>query len=697
MFLQNGVLLQVYVVTVCCNRKMSEQIKSIVEQLNKEPFKKNFNLITFDSLEPMQLLQVLNDVLAEIDPKQSIDIREEMPDQTAKRMFGLLGMMKYKPPGNNTDTSSFRQGLVTGSKPVIHPILYWLLQRTNELKKRAYLARFLMKLEVPGEFLQDDVVADTYHQYGELVEGFKTLHKECEHLRSSGFSTAEIRRDISAMEEEKDQLVKRVERLKKRVETVSNNQRMLDLARQLRVEKERELSLAQQKQEQKNQLFLAEQRLQRSQLQLKDLRQAAADAKPESLMKRLEEEIKFNTYMGTDKLPKELESKTNAMQYLQKVVMEPAMGHAELGELEDKIREINIMINQLIEKRMMRNDPMDDKLSLFRQQASIIARKKEAKAEELQEAREEMASMDKVLTEKSSRVRDLDGNEVVQGDEVKRLVNKLRGKNVIFKKKRQVLTDLKREYGILQRTEEILKQRHETMQQQLQSLEVKQGISGYSDTQEELERVSAIKSELDEMKGRTLDDMSEMVKKLNSVIAEKKSALAPVIKELRPLRQNCQELTQEYEEKKAQYDSCAAGLESNRSKLEQEVRGLREENAQEESRYHLINCMKQVIEMQMQRASDEMKAYVSADPQERRKAVREQYTRNILEQENLGKKLREQQKAVRESHGPNMKQMTMWRDFQQLMECKKQCYLKAQNQVSIGQVIQEGGEDRLVL
>lgn len=48
---------------------MSEQLKFIVEQLNKDPFKKSFNLITFDSLEPMQLLQVLNDVLAEIDPK----------------------------------------------------------------------------------------------------------------------------------------------------------------------------------------------------------------------------------------------------------------------------------------------------------------------------------------------------------------------------------------------------------------------------------------------------------------------------------------------------------------------------------------------------------------------------------------------------------------------------------------------------
>ena len=37
--------------------------------LNRLYNSKNYNLITFDSLEPMQLLQVLNDVLAEIDPK----------------------------------------------------------------------------------------------------------------------------------------------------------------------------------------------------------------------------------------------------------------------------------------------------------------------------------------------------------------------------------------------------------------------------------------------------------------------------------------------------------------------------------------------------------------------------------------------------------------------------------------------------
>nr|XP_020138547.1 intraflagellar transport protein 81 homolog isoform X5 [Microcebus murinus] len=403
-------------------------------------------------------------------------------------------------------------------------------------------------------------------------------------------------------------------------------------------------------------------------------------------MKRLEEEIKFNSYMVTEKFPKELENKKKELHFLQKVVSEPAMGHSDLLELESKINEINTQINQLIEKKMMRNEPIESKLSLYRQQASIISRKKEAKAEELQEAKEKLTSLEREVSLKTNQTREFGGTEVLKGDEFKRYVSKLRSKSTVFKKKHQIIAEFKAEFGLLQRTEELLKQRHKNIQHQLQTIEEKKGISGYSYTQEELERVSALKSEVDEMKGRTLDDMSEMVKKLNSLVSEKKSALAPVLKELRQLRQKCQELTQECDEKKSQYDSCAAGLESNRSKLEQEVRGLREECLQEESRYHYTNCMIKNLEVQLRRAIDEMKVYVSSDQQEKRKAIREQYTKNIAEQENLGKTLREKQKAVRESHGPNMKQAKMWRDFEQLMECKKQCFLKQQSQTSIGQL-----------
>ena len=48
---------------------MSEQLKFIVSELGKEPFRRNYNLISFDSIDSNVLLQILTDVLGEIDPK----------------------------------------------------------------------------------------------------------------------------------------------------------------------------------------------------------------------------------------------------------------------------------------------------------------------------------------------------------------------------------------------------------------------------------------------------------------------------------------------------------------------------------------------------------------------------------------------------------------------------------------------------
>lgn len=48
---------------------MSEQLKYIVQELNKAPFNKSYNLISFDGLDQLQLIQVLNDVCSEIESK----------------------------------------------------------------------------------------------------------------------------------------------------------------------------------------------------------------------------------------------------------------------------------------------------------------------------------------------------------------------------------------------------------------------------------------------------------------------------------------------------------------------------------------------------------------------------------------------------------------------------------------------------
>ncbi len=67
---------------------------------------------------------------------------------------------------------------------------------------------------------------------------------------------------------------------------------------------------------------------------------------------------------------------------------------------------------------MMRNDPIDDKMSLFRQQASIISRKKEAAAENLHDAKDELASCRQEAAEKREGVKGVQGEEVLKGDEV---------------------------------------------------------------------------------------------------------------------------------------------------------------------------------------------------------------------------------------------------------------------------------------
>ena len=163
---------------------MSQQLRYIVDRLNAPPFSRHYNLVTFDSLESLSLLQVLNDVLAEISPEHKIDLREEPPEQTAFRIFSLLRILKYKPKADEGGgLNAFRHGLLQGEKGTIYPLLQWLLERSDELKKRAYLAKFLVRIDVPAEFLQEEVMVEMHATYQELVEQFKELHRTVEQQR----------------------------------------------------------------------------------------------------------------------------------------------------------------------------------------------------------------------------------------------------------------------------------------------------------------------------------------------------------------------------------------------------------------------------------------------------------------------------------------------------------------------------------
>lgn len=651
---------------------MSDQIKYIVQELNKPPYKKNLNFINFDSLEPIQHLQILTDVLNELYGRPQLDIREEGPDQTAIRTFGDLRMLKYKPAATDANSlSAFRQGVVQGEKHVLCPILEWLLRNFADLKKRAYLAQFLVKIDVPADFLADGQVADLFQQHEQCIEEFKEVHKELETIRGSGFSTGDLKKDIASMEDERDQLIKRVERLKKKVESSPNSGAMLQAAKNLHVEKAQAEKLQKQKQEQHQLIVQCGHRTHRIQQQLKDMKQAVLGMTPDALFQRLAEEVKVNEYMVKDKLPKELETKRKVIKEIQTIVNEPAMGKDDLAAIQAQIKSSSAELNQLVEKRMMSKEGAEDKQAVFRNQAAIIGRKKDAAAEKLFALREEFNQLQSENAEKLNQLKQAGGEgPILRGDDFTKYANKLRGMNIEFKTKRQELATLKAESGVLARTEEILTHQSDAVKKYVAKVEKQKGVLGFQDTQNALEDVSQKKSETDEAKSVALEDMSKIVQKFNKKIEEKKGTLGPLIATVKPLRAEHETVLSEYSQKKSQYDTLVAGLESNRSKVEQEVRQLREEIAAEESRYQLLSAMTSFHVIQQDRIAEELKSYTSSDADAKHKSFREQYVKRVQEQETLGKNLRDKQKYLRDNQVDAAKHLKMWRDFERVMDCK---------------------------
>merc|ERR1719464_719211 len=114
----------------------------------------DLSLVGFDEKDPYELMEILTEVLSFLDPKQKADLQEEKPEAMYQRISEFLRILSYQ----CTFDMEFQSGLMSGDKNTVHPILYWVLCNLEALKKRAYLAKFCVNLEVPEEFLREDQV-----------------------------------------------------------------------------------------------------------------------------------------------------------------------------------------------------------------------------------------------------------------------------------------------------------------------------------------------------------------------------------------------------------------------------------------------------------------------------------------------------------------------------------------------------------
>ncbi|CAG2171851.1 unnamed protein product, partial [Oppiella nova] len=134
---------------------------------------------------------------------------------------------------------------------------------------------------------------------------------------------------------------------------------------------------------------------------------------------------------------------------------------------------------------MLNNDPMADKMALFRQNAADVAKKREVTSDSVKQAEHELKDLEKILKTKRSGLKD--GDQPLKGQATRYTLDLLKGKD-------------------------------KEITARLMALEEQKGISGYFSMQEmTLNKVNDENSRL-----QSTDELVDVLKDLNDKINDKK-------------------------------------------------------------------------------------------------------------------------------------------------------------------------------
>ncbi|TPX35452.1 hypothetical protein SmJEL517_g02039 [Synchytrium microbalum] len=391
---------------------------------------------------------------------------------------------------------------------------------------------------------------------------------------------------------------------------------------------------------------------------------------PQLLLSKMQDEIKTDLYLANEKIAKSIEEKKLYIRTMTRALAEPS-SERELDALETEVREVNDAVARLVESNLKQTSVTDDKLGLFRQQAAIVARKKDSTAGQLQEITNEIRSLEEEFEHR--RASTVNANKALKGEDLKRYVNDIRAKSLVFKQKKGELAALTTEYGVLQRTEEILKGRERSMRDSYKTLRKSSGSTGSLNL--DFDDVDLDEPGNHHRHADSLDELQMAIASLKSSIQAKKNALTPMMQELRSTRQEVQTVEVEHTQKKRVYDAAMAGYDSENT---QDAEVLRLDQDLKDGEAHIASLKSQIEQAKAdyERAQEELRAY-RGDPsleaeQGRRgfKTYRDLFTKQLNDFEHALKTAKDQQKEVKGSFQEHQHQMDLFTHLQRILRVK---------------------------
>ncbi|KYM98559.1 Intraflagellar transport protein 81 like protein [Cyphomyrmex costatus] len=529
---------------------MSENVKFIVTEINKL-LGRNYSIIGFNTLNTEDLLQILCSVLMKIQQQDDpdSDIKLNSPEENSVYILTALRILNYQP---DVDPITFRQGLVRGDVEIIHPILKWLLMHIDVVQKRAYLSQFLVKVEIPSEYLGDSETSLLYEQYLSLIDRFKTVHKEREIGKKNVETAVELATDLQAMTKEKEVLTARIAKIKLKAEPALH---LLDACKLLRTEKDKERNLISQKEQEEDTISDLQNSLQRVERELYSLKRNSTGLTPQILIQHLTGEVTVQSAIVKEKLPSELNAKKNRLRALSIVKEYSYLGADKITTMRNNLDVISKAIQDLVESKISKNDI--DKVGPFRQQAAAVGNMKRNALERLEKIESSLEELQSRLKEKQDYSKILLETSIPRAEELKRYINRLKTKSSLYKRCKAEKAGLKAESGVLQRTVTILDE---------------QIIHSYSVN---------ITPKVIIPENYTLDNALATNTQLSHSILALRTNLAPVIKDMKSLRQTARETDERYRKACKSHNTVEMSIKNTTSDLLLETKRLKEKLSQD--------------------------------------------------------------------------------------------------------------------
>ncbi|XP_036142642.1 intraflagellar transport protein 81 homolog isoform X2 [Monomorium pharaonis] len=640
---------------------MSENVKFIVTEVNKL-LGRNYNRIGFSTLNAEDLLQILCNVLMKIQQQDSSDvnIKLDLPEENSKYILTALRILNYQP---DVDPVTFRQGLIRGEIEIVYPIFIWLLTHIDIVQKRAYLSKFLVKLEIPSEYLGDSEISFLHEQYLSFVDKFKTVHKEREIGKKNVESAVELATDLQAMAKEKEAVTARISKIKSKAEPALY---LLDACRLLRMERDKERDLISQKEQEEEIISELQSSLQQVERELYTLKRDSTGLTSQILIQHLTEELTVQSAIVKEKLPSELNTKKNRMRALSVVKEYSYLGPDKIMAMRNNLDTILKDIQDLVEYKISKNDI--DKMGPFRQQVAAIGNMKRNALERLEKIESYLQELQSRLKEKQDHSKALVETSIPRAEELKKYINRLKTKSALYKRCKTEITGLKAESGVLQRTATILDG---------------QIIHSYS---------TNIPSKVIIPENYTLDNALVTNTQLSHSILALKTNITPIIKDMKALRQIVRETNERYQKACKSHNTIEISMKNTTSDLLSETKRLKDKLLRDtEDKKQL---QQKILKIKITEEKLRKEAETNNDINNLGQTFKRELHDIILKEEETLKKLNNEQDKIKEHTVQYDNKTQQWNNVISIFTCKIQC--AEESKQTDGIVVRRGYAETLV-